>query len=60
MRRRKLTVPRSGSYLFEHIWRQVREKFYVKDLRGVDWDYYKKVYEKFLAYSWITAIFGDG
>jgi tricorn protease len=38
------------SYLFEHIWRQVREKFYVKDLHGVDWDYYKKVYEKFLPY----------
>src|SRR5580700_1770227 len=36
--------------LFEHIWRQVREKFYVKDMNGVDWDYYKSVYEKFLPY----------
>jgi tricorn protease len=36
--------------LFEHIWRQVREKFYVKDLNGVDWDYYKSVYEKFLPF----------
>jgi tricorn protease len=38
------------AYLFEHIWRQVKEKFYVKDLNGVDWDYYKKVYEKFLPF----------
>lgn len=37
-------------YLFEHIWRQVREKFYVKDLNGVDWNYYKTVYAKFLPY----------
>jgi tricorn protease len=36
--------------LFEHIWREVREKFYVKDLNGVDWDYYKTVYAKFLPY----------
>ena len=36
--------------LFEHIWRQVREKFYVKDMNGVDWDYYKSVYQKFLPY----------
>jgi tricorn protease len=36
--------------LFEHIWRQVREKFYLKDMNGVDWDYYKSVYQKFLPY----------
>src|SRR6202034_370570 len=36
--------------LFEHIWRQVREKFYRKDMNGVDWDYYKTVYQKFLPY----------
>ncbi len=38
------------AYLFEHVWRQMREKFYLKDLDGVDWDYYKTVYEKFLPY----------
>ena len=36
------------AYMFEHMWRQVREKFYVKDLHDVDWDYYKKEYAKFL------------
>lgn len=38
------------AYLFEHIWRQVLKKFYVKDLHGVDWDFYKKEYRKFLPY----------
>ena len=35
-------------YLFEHAWRQLREKFYSKDLHGVDWDFYKKEYARFL------------
>lgn len=38
------------SYMFYHAWRQVREKFYVEDLHGVDWDFYRKEYEKFLPY----------
>lgn len=32
------------AYLFEHIWRQVLKKFYVPDLHGVDWDFYKQAY----------------
>jgi len=35
-------------YLFEHVWRQAREKFYVKDLHGTDWNYYKENYKQFL------------
>lgn len=35
-------------YMFEHVWRQVREKFYEPSLHGVDWNYYKKVYSRFL------------
>ena len=38
------------AYIFEHAWRQVREKFYVVDLQGVDWDFYKSAYEPFLPY----------
>jgi Tol biopolymer transport system component/C-terminal processing protease CtpA/Prc len=38
------------NYLFEHVWRQVREKFYRKDLQGVDWDGYKNEYAKYLPY----------
>ena len=37
-------------YLFEHIWRQVKDKFYVADLHGVAWDYYKTVYARFLPF----------
>ena len=37
-------------YIFNHVWQQVKDKFYVKDLHGVDWNGYKKVYEKFLPY----------
>lgn len=37
-------------YIFNHAWKQVENKFYDKNLHGVDWNYYKKVYEKFLPY----------
>jgi Tol biopolymer transport system component len=33
------------TYLLEHVWRQVREKFYVKDLHGAAWDSLKPDYE---------------
>lgn len=36
------------AYLFEHMWRQVKRKFYRTDLQGVDWDGYKAIYAKFL------------
>jgi C-terminal processing protease CtpA/Prc len=36
------------AYIFGHAWRQVQKKFYVADLHGVDWNYYKKEYSKFL------------
>jgi len=35
--------------MFEHVWRQVREKFYRSDLHGIDWDLYRAEYEKFLS-----------
>ena len=38
------------TYMFNHMWQQVKDKFYVKDLHNVDWDGYKKDYEKFLPY----------
>ncbi|MGY6561806.1 MAG: S41 family peptidase [Luteibaculaceae bacterium] len=40
------------AFVFDHAWRQTREKFYLEDLHGVDWDFYKKEYEKHL--PWIT------
>ncbi|HXB33211.1 MAG TPA: S41 family peptidase [Puia sp.] len=38
------------AYIFDHAWRQIKEKFYVVNLNGVDWDYYYKDYQKFLPY----------
>ena len=37
-------------YLFDHVWRQVADKFYDPKMQGVDWEYYRKVYDKFLPY----------
>lgn len=36
------------AYLFNHIWQQVKDKFYDAKLHGVDWDGCRKTYEKFL------------
>lgn len=36
------------NYIFDHAWKQVKDKFYVKDLHGIDWDYYKATYQRFL------------
>jgi Tol biopolymer transport system component/C-terminal processing protease CtpA/Prc len=35
-------------YIFEHAWRQVKKKLYDPTLHGIDWDGYKKNYERFL------------
>ena len=37
-------------YIFDHMWRQVKEKFYDENLHGVDWNLYRSEYEKFLPY----------
>jgi len=47
------------AYMFEHAWRQFKKKFYLEDLHGVDWDFYKKEYAKFLPYINNSADFAD-
>lgn len=37
-------------YLFNHVWQQVKDKFYDPKLHGVDWEGYKETYRKFLPY----------
>lgn len=32
------------AYMFEHGWRQIKDKFYNPDFHGVDWDAVKKAY----------------
>lgn len=36
------------AYIFDHVWRQLKRKFYVQDLHGVDWDWYREAYRDFL------------
>ena len=40
--------PAERAEMFEHAWRQMREKFYRDDLHGVDWDQMKRDYASFL------------
>ena len=35
-------------YMFDHIWKQVEDKFYVADLHGVDWKGYYNSYRRFM------------
>jgi tricorn protease len=45
----ELNAPAERAYMFDHSWRQAREKFYVTDLHGVDWNFYRQAYEPFLS-----------
>ncbi|MDE5784234.1 MAG: peptidase S41 [Prevotella sp.] len=35
-------------YLFNHVWRQVNDKFYDPNIHGIDWEGYRTTYERFL------------
>lgn len=37
-------------YIFDHVWQQVDNKFYMEDLHGVDWKGYREAYTRFLPY----------
>lgn len=36
------------AYILQHAWRQVADKFYDPTIHGIDWEGYRKSYEKFL------------
>ena len=38
------------AYIFDHSWRQFKQKLVFPDLQGVDWDSYYTAYKKFLPY----------
>lgn len=46
----RLDADAEWTYLYEHIWRQVREKFYDPGLHGVDWPTLKQRYARYLPY----------
>ena len=35
-------------YIFNHIWKQVDEKFYDPEIHGIDWNGYRETYARFL------------
>ena len=39
-----------GEYIFDHSWRQFKEKLIFPDLQKVDWDYYYGAYKRLLPY----------
>lgn len=38
------------AYMFNHVWETIKDKFYDANLHGVDWEFYKKEYARFLPY----------
>ena len=45
-----LKAANERTYIFDHAWREFKEKFYKEELHGIDWDFYYKEYYKFLPY----------
>ncbi len=45
-----LDRPAERKYMFEHVWRQVKEKYYDPTMHGLDWEYYRENYVRFLPY----------
>jgi Tol biopolymer transport system component/C-terminal processing protease CtpA/Prc len=43
-----LNAAAEREYLFEHVWRQTREKFLDPGMHGADWNALKKAYSRFL------------
>ena len=37
-------------YLLDYVWKTINDKFYDKDLHGVDWPKYRDAYAKFIPY----------
>lgn len=35
-------------YIFNHAWKQVKDKFYDEKIHGIDWEMYKEAYARFL------------
>ena len=40
--------PQEREYIFNHIWRQVEDKFYDPTIHGIDWEGYKTAYARYL------------
>ncbi len=47
---KKIDYYAEKAYLFDHVWRLMKEKFYDPDMHGVDWNYYRQEYSRYLPY----------
>jgi len=54
-----LDAARERTAMFDHMWRQMKEKFYKTDLHGVDWDFYGAAYRRFLPFITHSADFAE-
>jgi C-terminal processing protease CtpA/Prc/Tol biopolymer transport system component len=45
-----ISTPEERAYIFEHVWRQLKRKFYDPELHGVDWEALKANYVAFLGH----------
>lgn len=45
---RDYSPAKEREYIFDHMWKQVKDKFYDANLHGVDWDFYGRAYRRFL------------
>ncbi len=45
---RDYSPAREREYIFDHMHKQVKDKFYDANLHGVDWDFYGREYRRFL------------
>lgn len=46
-------------YIYNHMWQQVKDKFYDENLHGVDWEAYGEHYRRFLPYIDNNRDFAD-
>ena len=44
----KIDAAAERAYMFEHVYKQEKERFYTKDMHGVNWDAMTATYRKFL------------
>lgn len=46
-------------HLLEHVWRQTKQKFYLPDMHGVDWRFYREQYEPKLSGVTTNRVFAE-
>lgn len=44
----KMDLAQERAYMFDHVWKQEKKRFYHVDMHGVNWDLMYKAYSKFL------------